>query len=57
MKHARVANWFWLLAVLAILAGVSGCTSNEPTNASVRPWNSSEGWQNGAMDGMNYQHE
>lgn len=53
-------NWRALilfLALGAILVGITGCMSDEPENASVRPWNSSEGWQGGALGGMNYQHE
>lgn len=53
-------NWRALILFFvlgAIVLGVSGCMSNEPQNASVRPWDSSEGWQGGALGGMNYQHE
>jgi hypothetical protein len=47
-----------LLLVLFALAGslCGGCATDEPDNASVRPWNSPEGWQGGALDGMDYQH-
>jgi hypothetical protein len=46
-----------LLVVLATMVAVgSGCASNEPDNASVRPWNSAEGWQSGALGGMDTQH-
>ena len=42
-----------LLLVLASIAVVfSGCSSTEPDNASVRPWNSPAGWQGGALGGM-----
>jgi hypothetical protein len=46
-----------LVLVLAAMATViSGCAT-EPDNASVRPWNSSEGWEGGALNGMmNDQH-
>ncbi|MGA2247665.1 MAG: hypothetical protein ABSH48_21980 [Verrucomicrobiota bacterium] len=44
-----------LLAALAVV--ITGCSSTEPDNASVRPWNSPEGWQGGALDGlMDQQH-
>ena len=56
MKHSRTAKWFLLLALGAILAGASGCQTNEPQNASVRPWNSPQGWENG-LGSMNTQHE
>jgi hypothetical protein len=39
-----------LLALLFLAAlGLSGCTTteNEYDNASVRPWNSPRGWENG----------
>ncbi|HUB87969.1 MAG TPA: hypothetical protein VMB22_08770 [Verrucomicrobiae bacterium] len=50
-------KWFWLLALGAILAGVSGCKSDEPQNASVRPWDAPQGWENG-LGGINMdQHE
>ena len=42
------------LAITA--AGLAGCASTESDNASVRPWNSPEGWQGGALGGMDYQH-
>jgi ABC-type uncharacterized transport system auxiliary subunit len=50
------ATHLLLLFVLTALAGfVSGCASEEPDNASVRPWNSPAGWENG-MSGMDTQH-
>jgi hypothetical protein len=52
----RAANWLLLLALVAILAGVTGCATNDPDNASVRPWNAPSG-AGGALGGMNYQHE
>jgi len=52
------ATHLLLLLVLAALATViSGCASTDPDNASVRPWNSPEGWQGGALgDMMDQQH-
>jgi hypothetical protein len=44
---------FVLLATLA--AVVSGCASTEPDNASVRPWDTPQGWENG-LGGMDTQH-
>jgi hypothetical protein len=44
----RAGQIFLLLAFVAILLGVGGCTTNEPENASVRPWNSPQGWENGS---------
>jgi len=56
MKGGAV-NWLWLLALIALLAGVSGCATNEADNASVRPWNTPQGWENGMGGMMNQQHE
>jgi hypothetical protein len=48
---------FLLLAFFAALVTViSGCASTESDNASVRPWNSPEGWQNGMLGDINQQH-
>ena len=56
MKN-RVVNWLWLLALGVMLAGVNGCATNEPENASVRPWNTPQGWENGMGGLMNMQHQ
>ena len=56
MKN-RVVNWLWLLALGVMLAGASGCATNEPENASVRPWNTPQGWENGMGGLMNMQHQ
>ena len=52
----RTTNFLLLLALLALVGSLCGCASTEPDNASVRPWNSPEGWQGGALGGMDYQH-
>jgi len=44
-----------LAALAAVLFGAAGCA--EPENASARPWNSPEGFEGGALGGMNYQHQ
>jgi hypothetical protein len=41
-----------LLVLLAVGLGCAGCGSTEPRNASAKPWNSPEGWQNGNIPGM-----
>lgn len=51
----RGANLFLLLALLALIGGLCGCTSVESDNASVRPWNTPAGWENG-LGGMDTQH-
>jgi hypothetical protein len=54
----RAVNWLLLLALGAILVSFSGCASDEPDNASVRPWNSPQGWENnGSLGGMDTQHK
>jgi hypothetical protein len=55
MQH-RAAPWFWLFALGALLFGAGGCASDEPDNASVRPWNAPQSWE-GGMPMMNQQHE
>lgn len=45
-----------LLTLLALLVGASGCSTTEPDNASVRPWNSPMGWENGIPTGMYQNH-
>lgn len=52
---SRVANWFLLLAVMSLLVFLSGCATDEPDNASVRPWNTPQGWENG-LGAMDTQH-
>jgi len=49
---ARAAHLLLVLALVAFAAVISGCSSTEPDNASVKPWNSPEGWQNGSLGGM-----
>jgi hypothetical protein len=50
----RAAHLILLLALAAIASGLTGCASTEPDNASVRPWNTPQGWENG-MGGMDMQ--
>jgi hypothetical protein len=50
-----VAMLLLVVAFGAVLLGAAGCA--EPENASARPWNSPEGFNGGALGGMNYQHE
>jgi hypothetical protein len=44
----------WLLCFLfaLVLLGAAGCATTDPDNASVRPWNSPTGWENGIPSGM-----
>jgi hypothetical protein len=52
----RAANWLLMLAAIFSLALITGCATDDPENASVRPWAAPAGWQhNGMMGGMDYQ--
>jgi hypothetical protein len=46
----RVCFLFLLLLAGGLL--FSGCTTAEPDNLSVRPWNAPKGWENGLPSGM-----
>jgi hypothetical protein len=53
----RAAKLFLFLALLAVAGLFAGCASNDPDNASVRPWNAPTSWQQGgALGGMDMQH-
>jgi hypothetical protein len=41
------AKWVLLLALFTLLLGVVGCSTSEPQNASVRPWNAPQSWEGG----------
>jgi len=46
-----------LFVVLAAWAAIfSGCSSTEPDNASVRPWDTPQGWGNGLGGMEDMQH-
>jgi hypothetical protein len=48
----RAANLLLMLALAAWALMITGCASTESDNASVRPWDTPEGWQGGALGGM-----
>jgi len=52
----RAIQWLLLLLLGVVLFGITGCETNEPENASVRPWNSPQGWE-GNSPMLNQQHE
>ena len=55
--NVRCTQLLLVALLAAFIAVITGCSSTEPDNASVRPWNSPEGWQGGALDGlMDQQH-
>ncbi len=49
----RLHSFLAAMALILIALGVSGCQHSEPDNVSVRPWNSTEGWQGGFPSTMN----
>jgi hypothetical protein len=56
LKMKRVVWCVLLLAAGLILFGITGCATDEPDNASVRPWNSPQDWEGGLPVDMNGQH-
>jgi hypothetical protein len=51
-----VVKLLFVFAMLALMAGITGCATNEPNNASVRPWNAPQGWE-GALPVDMGQHD
>lgn len=53
----RVCSSILLFVFFALLVcGAVGCASQESDNASVRPWDAPEGWENGIPSGMYQNH-
>ena len=54
MKKSVIHPRYFLSLLLALVAlGLSACaTTEEPDNASVRPWNSPKGWEHGLPSTM-----
>ena len=55
MKHLLLNSRAVLLLLLVLAAlGVTACstTADDSDNASVRPWNSPKGWENGLPSNM-----
>jgi hypothetical protein len=50
------AHWLLLLVIAAATFCISGCATDEPANASVRPWNTPQTWESG-MPSMGQQHQ
>jgi hypothetical protein len=51
-----VVHFLLFLALVSLALAATSCASDEPDNASVRPWNAPQDWENG-MGGMeDYQH-
>jgi hypothetical protein len=51
----RAAQLLLLAVIIFGTIFISGCSEIEPDNASVRPWNTPQNWENGQLDGMDYQ--
>ncbi len=48
MKSKSIQIRLCLLLLLSAMAiGLSGCATEDPENASARPWNSPQSWENG----------
>jgi hypothetical protein len=49
----RICSSLLLCLLFALMVlGASGCASTDPENASVRPWNSPNGYESGIPSGM-----
>ena len=54
---SRLVSSSLLLALFTLLLlGAAGCATNEPDNASVRPWDAPMGWENGIPSSMYENH-
>jgi hypothetical protein len=51
-----VVHFLLLLALVSLALAVTSCASDEPDNASVRPWNAPQSWENGMGGMQDYQH-
>jgi hypothetical protein len=53
----RFYSSYLLVVLFALLVwGAVGCATRDPDNASVRPWDSPEGWENGIPSSMYQGH-
>jgi hypothetical protein len=43
----QYSRWILLLLFVAASLALSGCATEEPENASARPWNQPRGWESG----------
>lgn len=41
----QCARWLPLGLLAVVASSLLGCATNEPGNASARPWNSPKGWE------------
>jgi hypothetical protein len=52
MKAIRLCL-VWLALAGVVVFGLAGCaTADDSENASVRPWNTPKGWENGLPSSM-----
>jgi len=40
-------KWICALVLAALVSALAGCATEDPQNASVRPWNAPQGWEGG----------
>jgi hypothetical protein len=52
----RAVQWLLLLAFGLLLTVVSGCTTEDVSNDSQRPWDAPQGWENGMPLINNQEH-
>jgi len=43
----RFSRWILFLLLTVASLALSGCATEEPENASARPWNQPRGWESG----------
>ncbi len=43
----QFSRWILLLVLAAASLALSGCATEDPDNASARPWNQPRGWESG----------
>jgi len=43
----RFSRWILLLLLATVSLALSGCATEDPENASARPWNQPRGWESG----------
>jgi hypothetical protein len=55
-RFIRTTRFPLLVLLVAVALGCASCSTTEPDNESVKPWNSPEGWQNGNLQMLQQQH-
>lgn len=47
LKMNLFVKWVCALVLAALVSALAGCATEDPQNASVRPWNAPQGWEGG----------